>query len=127
MATPLHKPTKENRRMIEVLVAGGTPKRTIAKALGIAQGTLHKYYAEELELGAEMANARVVKRLYRLIQQGSTPATIFWLKARAGWKEGYSVVKESAPEVPEMDFSRLSQEERNDLRALIDKSRPRLN
>jgi IS30 family transposase len=127
MATPKHRPTKDNRRMIEVLVAGGTPKRTIAKALGIAQGTLHKYYAEELELGAEMANARVVKRLYRLIQQGSTPATIFWLKARAGWKEGTNVVKEQAADIPEMDFSRLSQEERNNLREHINKSRPRLN
>lgn len=118
MSTPLHKPTKTNRRLVEVLVAGGTPKRTIAKAMGIAQGTLNKYYSDELELGAEMANARVVKRLYRLIQQGSTPATIFWLKARAGWKEGTDVTKQQSElDAPQYQFERLSEDERRNLRA----------
>lgn len=126
MAAKSHKPNKLTRQAVEVLVAGGTPKRTIAKALGIAQDTLRKYYPDELEMGAEMANARVVRRLFRLIEQGSTPAAIFWLKTRAGWREGHSVELTRGPDRPAMDLEALTQKERDELRRLITKSQPRV-
>ena len=120
MAMPAHKPTDDQRHIVEVLVAGGTPKTTIAKALGIGMKTLQRHYADELESGLELANAKVVRRLFRLIEQGSTPATIFWLKTRAGWKEGQTVEIEQKQEQQAYDFTKLSDQERADLRAKLE-------
>lgn len=113
---PAHEPTDDQRHIVEVLVAGGTPKTIIAKALGIGMKTLQRHYADELETGLELANAKVVRRLFRLIEQGSTPATIFWLKTRAGWKEGQVVEIEQKAEPQTYDFSKLSDQDRADLR-----------
>ncbi|WP_170773938.1 hypothetical protein [Ruegeria lacuscaerulensis] len=120
MAMPAHEPTDDQRHIVEVLVAGGTPKTIIAKALGIGMKTLQRHYGEELETGLELANAKVVRRLFRLIEQGSTPATIFWLKTRAGWKEGQTVEIEQKQDLKSYDFSKLSDLERADLRAKLE-------
>jgi transposase len=114
-----HIPSDETRHIVEVLVGGGTPNRTIAKALNIGMNTLRRYYGKELEGGHEIANAKVVRRLFRLIEQGSTPATIFWLKARAGWKEGQVVEVAQKAAEPAYDFSVLTDAERNELRAKL--------
>ncbi|MBP7722466.1 MAG: hypothetical protein KA155_08005 [Alphaproteobacteria bacterium] len=121
MPTPKYKPTTEKRHMVQVLSAAGTPKRTIARALKIGQDTLSKYYAEDLENGLELANARVVNRLFQLIMQGSTPATIFWLKARAGWKEG-QVIEVKNKQGSEINVAALSDVERKKLRELLSKA-----
>ncbi len=120
MAMPAHKPTNEHRHIVEVLVAGGTPKTIIAKALGIGMKTLQRHYREELDSGLELANVKVVRRLFRLIEQGSTPATIFWLKTRAGWKEGQTVEIEQKTEQHAYDFTKLSDQERADLRVKLE-------
>ncbi|MDU8945938.1 hypothetical protein [Ovoidimarina sediminis] len=120
MAMPAHIPTDEQRHIVEVLVAGGTPKTTIAKAMGIGMNTLRRHYKNELESGLELANAKVVRRLFRLIEQGSTPATIFWLKTRAGWKEGQTVEIEQKQDQQPYDFSKLSDQERADLRIKLE-------
>jgi transposase len=122
MAMTAHSPTDDQRHLVEVLVAGGTPKRTIARAMGIGMNTLRKRYKVELDTGLEMANSKVVRRLYRLIEQGSTPATIFWLKTRAGWKEGQTIEIEKKPDQPSIDYSKLSQSERDNLRAILEKA-----
>lgn len=122
MAMPMHEPTDDQRHIVEVLVAGGTPKTTIAKALGIGMKTLQRHYTEELDSGLESANAKVVRRLFRLIEQGSTPATIFWLKTRAGWKEGQVVEIEQKQAAPVYDFTSLTDVERADLRNKLEKA-----
>jgi transposase len=114
-----HIPSDETRHIVEVLVGGGTPNRTIAKALNIGMNTLRRHYGQELEQGLEMANAQVVRRLFRLIEQGSTPACIFWLKARAGWKEGQVLEVAQKEVAPAYDFSVLTDAERNELRAKL--------
>jgi transposase len=119
MSMTPHIPSDETRHIVEVLVGGGTPNRTIAKALNIGMNTLRRYYGKELEGGHEIANAKVVRRLFRLIEQGSTPATIFWLKARAGWKEGQVVEVAQKAAEPAYDFSVLTDAERNELRAKL--------
>jgi transposase len=124
---PPHIPTDELRHMVEVLVAGGTPNRTIAKALDIGMNTLRRHYGKELGWGLEMANAKVVRRLFRLIEQGSTPATIFWLKARAGWKEGQVVEVAQKAGEPTYDFSALTEMERAELRTKLEAVMGRLH
>jgi transposase len=122
MAMTTHKPTDDQRHLVEVLVAGGTPKRTIARAMGIGMNTLRKRYKIELETGLEMANSKVVRRLYRLIEQGSTPATIFWLKTRAGWKEGQTIEVKQVDKTSPYDFASLTDDERATLRQTLEKA-----
>ncbi|MEJ6397309.1 hypothetical protein [Yoonia sp. 208BN28-4] len=122
MAMTTHEPTEDQRHLVEVLVAGGTPKRTIARAMGIGMNTLRKRYKVELETGLEMANSKVVRRLYRLIEQGSTPATIFWLKTRAGWKEGQTIEVKQNNKASPFDFASLNDEERATLRLPLEKA-----
>jgi len=120
MAMPAHEPTEDQRHIVEVLVAGGTPKTIIARALSIGMKTLQRHYTDELDSGLELANAKVVRRLFRLIEQGSTPATIFWLKTRAGWKEGQTVEIEQKQAPPSYDFTNLTDVERADLRMKLE-------
>ena len=61
-----------------------------------------------------------MRRLFRLIEQGSTPATIFWLKTRAGWKEGQTVEIEQKQNHQTYDFSKLYDRERAELRAKLE-------
>ena len=122
MAMTTHRPTDDQRHLVEVLVAGGTPKRTIARAMGIGMNTLRKRYKIELETGLEMANSKVVRRLYRLIEQGSTPATIFWLKTRAGWKEGQTIEVKQVDKTSPYDFASLTDDERATLRVTLEKA-----
>jgi hypothetical protein len=104
--------------MVEMLVAGGTPQRTIANALGITSKCLREHYREEITLGRERATARVVQRLFTSIQAGSVAAMIFYLKARAGWKEGQKIEIERV--TPPLE--RLSRADRDRLRQILTKT-----
>ncbi len=68
----------------------GMPEAGIARMVGVDAPTLRKHYAEELEGGAFKANTKVAENLYRKATgegREAVTAAIFWLKARAGWKE----------------------------------------
>ena len=61
-----------------------------ARVMQIAEMTMRKYNSLELEVGSIEANAKVAKSLFDKAtgpgKEGVT-AAIFWLKARARWKE----------------------------------------
>jgi hypothetical protein len=62
----------------------------IARVLKLDIEVLKASYTDELEGGQIKANAKVAESLYRLaLGQGrqAVTAAIFWLKARARWKE----------------------------------------
>lgn len=85
MSTP-----PEVRDRVEALAAYGTPHKEIARVLRIDLEVLHTDYEEELATGRTKANSRVAEALYRTAIAGGregVTAAIFWLKARAGWKE----------------------------------------
>lgn len=82
------EPTDEQRRQVEAMSGYGVPQDDIAVVLGVAPNTLRKYFRTELDRGAARANARVGQRLFEMASSGqNTAATIFWMKARAGWRE----------------------------------------
>lgn len=104
-------PTPDQRRQIEALAAYGIPQEEMCRLLAnpetgrpIDLKTLHKHFRHELDTGMAKANARVAESLFRqavgapaqydaeghVLRAEQTPvvsAAIFWLKARAGWKE----------------------------------------
>jgi hypothetical protein len=100
MPRPRFTPTPEQRQLIRSLSAYGFPQEQIARRIGIRSvKTLRKHFREELDRGILEANSHVAQTLYKMATSGKDPiATLFWLKARAGWKERPSF--ESQPVAP---------------------------
>jgi hypothetical protein len=90
MARPAHQPDDIQRRQVEALAGYGVPEAEIAALVGVDAKTLRKHYRHELDHGHSKANAKVAENLYHMaLGQGreAVTAAIFWLKARARWKE----------------------------------------
>ena len=85
-------PTDEQRRLVKAMAGYGVPHDDISRVVKCSPPTLRKRFRSELDVATIEANARVAQCLY---QQATTPgniaATIFWLKARAGWREKQQV------------------------------------
>lgn len=81
-------PTDEQRRTVKALSGFGVPQPDIALHLGVDPKTLRKHFREELDRGSIEATAKVAQSLFNMATQGNNvAAAIFWMKARAGWRE----------------------------------------
>lgn len=98
--TPGRKPfaaTNEQRKIVERAAAIGIRQDMIPLLIAgegekpIDKSTLRKYFELELRAGAAKATFNVANNLYSMAtgtgRQAATCA-IFWMKTRAGWKEG---------------------------------------
>jgi hypothetical protein len=86
-----HSPTDAMRDVVGTMAARGAPQEMIARGLGITGKTLRRYYRRQLDVGAIRANAAVAESLFKAtLSDGpqSLAACIFWLRARAGWRDG---------------------------------------
>lgn len=84
---PSHKPTTESKALVRQWAALGFRQERIARKLDIDPKTLRKHYRDELDLGADDANAAIGASLFNKAKNGDTAAQIFWMKTRCGWKE----------------------------------------
>ena len=84
MGRPAHKATEENKALVVKLARTGMRQEDIAKVLEIAPHTLRKHYHKEWKEGAVVANGEVIEKLFDMVKNGNTAATIFWAKARCG-------------------------------------------
>jgi hypothetical protein len=91
MSRKPHSPTDVTRQTVSLHATVGTPQPTIADILGIDAKTLRKYYREELDQSLAKANATIGGALFRKAKGGDTPAMLFWMKTRAGWRERQEV------------------------------------
>lgn len=83
-------PTEEQRRQTKELSALGIPIDKIAIVIGVSAPTLRRACKSELALGAPIADANVLKNLYRMATDPRTKnpaAAIYWTKARLGWRD----------------------------------------
>lgn len=83
-------PDAPQRRQVEAMAAYGVPEVDIATVIDIDPKTLRKHYRRELDTGHIKANTRVAENLYAKATgdgREAVIAAIFWLKARAHWKE----------------------------------------
>lgn len=90
MARPRHEPDPAQRRQVETLSGYGIPEAEIAGLIGIDAKTLRRHYRAELDHGHTKANARVAENLFRKATgdgREAVTAAIFWMKARARWRE----------------------------------------
>lgn len=87
-----YQPTDEQRRLVKVMSGFGIPQQDIASQIGVDAKTLRKHFREELDRGMTEANMRVAQSLFNMATTGgSVAAAIFWMKARAGWREKHEV------------------------------------
>lgn len=84
-----HHRSEEIAQVVANYVARGATENFICAMLNIRPGLLRQCYGAELEHGAEMANMQVAGAAFKMATSGESEAmTKFWLKARAGWKDG---------------------------------------
>lgn len=125
-----HIPTDEHKRIVEKLSAFGCTVGQISTALKIPSATLHKYYSDEINIGAVSANAKVAETLYRKALSGDTNCMIFWLKTRAKWKEPTSLEisgTDGAPvQIENMKLDNLSDTDLNTVKTLMLKASAKL-
>src|SRR3712207_8721938 len=68
------------------------PYTTLFRSLEIDPKTLRRHFRRELDRGTVEANAKVAQSLFNMATQGnSVAAAIFWMKARAGWRERHEL------------------------------------
>ena len=94
MAQAPHEPTDKTRDKARLLSRYGVPQEQIAADIGVSLPTLHKYYRQELDKGMMEANSLVAESLFKKARGDgpqSVTAAIFWLKARAGWRDTHAV------------------------------------
>jgi len=108
------EPTDEQRRTVRAMSGYGVPQDDIATLLEIDPKTLRKHLRRELERGSIEATAKVGQSLFRMATEGgSVAAAIFWMKARAGWREKHEVtVRHDVPveQFSDSDLERLIRE-----------------
>lgn len=79
---PSWVPTAEQRRLVEVLRAGGNSLPLIARAIGVSVPTLRKCCGAELRYAHADLEARMGAALVRAALQGHVGAIRFWLTTR---------------------------------------------
>ena len=85
-------PTDEQRKTVRVMSGFGIPQAGIAILLDIDPKTLRLHFRRELDRGSVEATAKVAQTLFQMATSGqNTAASIFWMKARAGWREKHEV------------------------------------
>ncbi|HSW83566.1 MAG TPA: hypothetical protein VLH12_08830 [Usitatibacter sp.] len=88
---PPYAPTDHDRGQVKALAAMGATMFEISQVMQVSEPTLRKYFPLELATGAIEANAKVARSLFKQATDPDKPnvtAAIFWLKARAGWRDG---------------------------------------
>lgn len=86
-----HAPTDKQRAEVSAYAGVGLPHEQIATLIDIDEKTLRKHYRKELDRGTAQATANVAKTLYQQATKGNVAAMIFWMKARAGWREKHDI------------------------------------
>jgi hypothetical protein len=103
-------PTEDQRRTVKALSGYGVPQDGIAIHIGVDPKTLRKYFRDELDRGSVEATAKVAQTLFHLATvERNVPSVIFWMKARAGWREKHEIEfsARTAREAADADLMRI--------------------
>ncbi len=93
------------------------PQIDIGTFLDIDAKTLRKHFTRELEMGSIEATTKVAQSLFRMATEGkNVAAAIFWMKARAGWRE-------KQPETPALEDKSPEEMTDEELEAIIRRAR----
>ena len=95
-----YEPTAEQRKVVETMIAYGAPQSEVCRAMSIDPKTLRKHFRDELDQAVDRANVKIAETLYKAALDGSVGALIFWLKARAKWRERHEISGPDGEPVP---------------------------
>ncbi|MGK7871199.1 hypothetical protein [Falsiroseomonas sp. E2-1-a20] len=88
----IFRPTEEQHRSVRAMAGYGVPHADIATMLDIDAKTLRKHFRRDPDRGSIEATTKVAQTLFGMATSGhNTAAAIFWMKARAGWREKHDV------------------------------------
>lgn len=80
--------SEEQRRTVRAMAGFGMPLRDIAAYLETDEAALQRHMGTELSRAALEANAKVAQALFTMATQDKNViAAIFWMKARALWRD----------------------------------------
>jgi hypothetical protein len=83
-----YKPTDQHRATVRAMISYGITQEEICLVLAICRPTLVKYFRREIDTASAEATAKVAGSLFNnATKQMSVTAQIFWLKARAKWRD----------------------------------------
>lgn len=100
--------TGDQRRIVRVMSGYGIPPEQVALLLEIHPLTLRQHFRRELDSGPVEATAKVGQTLFQMATCGNnTAASIFWMKARAGWRERHDVHISATRPLVEMSDAEL--------------------
>ncbi len=103
----LLEPTDEQRKTVRAMSGFGIPHDDIATLLEIDPKTLRKHFRRELDRGSIEATAKVAQSLFNMATvDKNVAAAIFWMKARAGWREKHEV-QVTAPALHDLSDAEL--------------------
>ena len=92
------EPTEEQRRTVRAMSGFGVPQDGIATHLGIDPKTMRKHFRDDLDRGSVEATTKVAQSLFNMATKGNNvAAAIFWMKARAGWREKHEIELSTRP------------------------------
>ncbi len=101
-------PTPENRAEVRSLAECGTSDEDIAAKLQLPIKKLRRLFKVELAQGVAQGNREVLGTLYQAAKSGSNmAATIFWVKARCGWRDTGAPAGAASPPCPPVIFRYL--------------------
>lgn len=67
-------PSKTQRKLVKLLVAGGIPEPVIAHKIGVCQNTLRRHFPDELVFGRGLKLAENIERLDKAADGGNVTA-----------------------------------------------------
>jgi hypothetical protein len=82
-------PRQDVADKIGLLAAIGTPQPQIARLLSMSLETMHRYYKDDLDLGAAKAGAVVGGKIFEAAKRGEQWACTLWAARRMGWREAH--------------------------------------
>jgi hypothetical protein len=95
---------------VKAMSGYGVPHEGIAVMLDVDAKTLRWHYRQELDRGSVEATAKVAQSLFQMATvDKSVAAAIFWMKARAGWREKHEVQLTTRPlqELTDAELERI--------------------
>jgi hypothetical protein len=81
-----HVPDRSTRKFVRRMIVAGVTRLVIAELLNIDDAILAAHYKVELQ-AHHIANQRVAQVVFRKALAGDITAAIFWLKARANFRD----------------------------------------
>jgi len=90
----VHRPNDTTKRQVGGMALAGLDHDRISRMIGISADTLRKHYRTELEQEG-LILGEIAQNLAQRAMDGDTISSIFYLKARAGWRDQHVKIDQS--------------------------------